>query len=101
MYVVCVSVLVKPENVEDFKEAVLVNARETRKEPANVRFDVLQGEDDRARFFLYEVYRDGESFRAHQETEHYLAWRETVKDWMAEPRRGVKYRSLFPEQKDW
>lgn len=58
MYVVCVTVHVAPEHVESFIQATLENARESRKEPGNVRFDVLQAEADPAQFFLYEVYRE-------------------------------------------
>ncbi|MHA2075336.1 MAG: putative quinol monooxygenase, partial [Candidatus Hodarchaeales archaeon] len=42
MFVACVSVFVKPEYREAFIEASLENARNTRKEPKNLRFDVLQ-----------------------------------------------------------
>src|SRR5262249_9602144 len=41
MYVVCVSVHVKPEFTERFLEATLDNARYTRKEPVNMLFDVV------------------------------------------------------------
>ena len=33
---------------------------------------------------------------AHKETGHYLAWRDAVKDMMAEPRSAIKYNNLFP-----
>jgi len=101
MYVVCVRVHVKPEHAAAFAAAILENARGTRREPGNVRFDVLREESDPARFFLYEVYRSADDFAAHQKTPHYLAWRERVTDWMAEPRLGVKHTSLFPADADW
>jgi len=101
MYVVCVRVKVKPERVEEFLSAILDNARGTRQEPGNLRFDVLREEADATRFFLYEVYRTPEDFAAHQKTLHYLAWRDRVQDWMAEPRVGVKHTSLFPPDRDW
>lgn len=101
MYVVCVSVHVKPEAVEPFTAAILDNARHTRREPGNVRFDVLQQEQDPARFTLVEVYRTTDDFAAHQKTAHYLRWRETVADWMAEPRVGTRHRSLFPADAEW
>lgn len=96
MYVVCVSVWVKPENEKDFIEATRVNYEGTRKEEGNVRFDVLQGADDPTRFFLYEVYRDEDAFHTHHESPHYLTWKSAVADWMAKPRQGVKHNSLFP-----
>ena len=95
MYVVCVSVRVRPEFDEPFVGATLENARNTRKEPGNLRFDVLRREDDPHRFFLYEVYRDKEGFARHQQTDHYLRWRDTVKDWMAESRVGLKHLPVF------
>ena len=101
MYVVCVRVRVKPDRVGDFTSAILENARGTRQEPGNVRFDVLREEADPTRFFLYEVYRSADDFAAHQKTPHYLAWREKAADWMAEPRVGVKHESVFPTDADW
>ena len=97
MYVVCVHVHVKPENREEFIRASLENASNTVNEPGNLRFDVLQQADDPNRFMLYEVYRDSSAMDAHKETAHYATWRDTVADWMAEPRQGVKHESLFPE----
>ena len=56
--------------------------------------DVVQELDDPTRFVLVEVYRDADAAAAHKQTAHYAAWRDTVADLMAEPRRGVKYRAL-------
>src|SRR5262245_18354265 len=95
MYVVCVSIQVKPEHVEEFIPATLDNARNTRQEPGNVRFDVIKAEDDPRRFFLDEVYYTKEDFAAHQQTAHYATWRDTVQDWMAQPRQGTRYHTLF------
>jgi autoinducer 2-degrading protein len=101
MYVVCVTVFTKDGRGDDFVKATLDNARNTRNEPGNVRFDVLRCHDDANRFFLYEVYRAEGDFRDHQVTEHYLRWRKNVADWMAQPRQGVKHDSLYPEQDGW
>ncbi len=97
MFVVCIFVHVKPENRDAFLEATLENARNTVAEPGNLRFDVNQQDDDPNRFMLYEVYRDEDGMKAHKQTPHYEKWRETVADWMAEPRRGVGHTGLFPE----
>ncbi len=101
MYVVCVTVQVKSGMTEPFTEATLENARNTRQEPGNHRFDILRCEEDTNRFFLYEVYRQKEDFAAHQKTEHYLRWRETVVNMMAAPRQGVKHFSVFPGSGEW
>ena len=101
MFVVSVTIFVTPDHVDEFTQATLDNARNTRQEPDNVRFDVHQAQDDPTRFLLYEVYRGPDDFKAHQQTEHYLRWRETVQDWMAKPREGVKHASIFPEDENW
>jgi len=62
-----------------------------------LRFDILQMADTPNQFILYEAYRDADAAAAHKKTAHYLAWKETVADWMASPREGVHYVGLFPE----
>jgi autoinducer 2-degrading protein len=95
VYVVSVTVFVKPEFVSAFIEASLDNARNSRREPGNVRWDFCQAEDDPTRFLLYEAYHAKEDFAKHQQTPHYLRWKDAVTDWMAQPRQGVKHHSIF------
>ena len=97
MNIVLVHVHVKPEFVEAFKQASLENASNSVKEEGVARFDVIQQTDDPTRFILVEVYKSIEASAAHKETAHYLKWRDTVADMMAEPRQGVKYINIFPE----
>jgi autoinducer 2-degrading protein len=97
MFVVCVTVTVHAEDAAAFLEATLENARATRSEPGNVRFDVLRAIDSPNRFFFYEAYTSEDGLRAHQQTAHYLAWRERVASMMAEPRVGVKHLSVLPD----
>jgi autoinducer 2-degrading protein len=96
MYTVCVHVRVVPGKEEAFLSATLPNARATRQEPGNLRFDVLRSRGEPDRFLLYEVYRDEAGMAAHKETTHYVQWRDEVAGWMAEPRQGVKYDLLDP-----
>ncbi|HKK04288.1 MAG TPA: antibiotic biosynthesis monooxygenase [Gammaproteobacteria bacterium] len=96
MHVTLVYVRVKPEYVGQFIEATRANHEASVEEPGNLRFDVMQSDEDPTRFVLYEAYRTAEDARAHKDTAHYLAWREQVADWMAEPRQGVVYRGLLP-----
>lgn len=95
MYVVSVTVWVKEEFVKRFQEATLDNARNTRREPGNLRFDISQAEEEPGRFLLYECYQRKEDFAAHQQSAHYLRWKQAVADWMAQPRQGVKHHSVF------
>jgi (4S)-4-hydroxy-5-phosphonooxypentane-2,3-dione isomerase len=93
MIVTCVYVHVKREHVDDFIEATARNQEGSVREPENLRFDVLQAADDPARFLLYEAYASEEAAARHKQMDHYLTWRDRVADWMAEPRKGVRYRS--------
>lgn len=97
MQVTIVHVQVKSENIADFIEACRLNHEASVQEQGNARFDVLQSADDPARFILYEAYATAIDAAAHKQTAHYLAWREKVADWMAEPRQGVPYNRLFPK----
>ena len=99
MYVVSVTVMVKPDNIQDFIEATKNNAQNSWNEPGCIRFDVSQLIDNSAQFLLYEVYESEDAFKAHQQTEHYLTWRAAVADWMAEPRKGLKHTNLFFTEK--
>ena len=101
MLIVHVHVQVKPECVESFRAASVENARHSVQESGIARFDVLQQSDDPTRFVLVEAYRTDDAPARHKETAHYAKWRDTVADMMAEPRRSVKYRNLFPNDAGW
>jgi quinol monooxygenase YgiN len=101
MLIVLVHIKVKPECIEQFKQASLENAKASIKEPGIARFDVIQQQDDPTRFVLVEVYRSVEATAAHKETDHYKKWRDAVADMMAEPRFNVKYSNIFPQDSEW
>ena len=101
LHVVQVSVQVRPECVDAFKEVTLANAAESLREPGVVRFDILQRKDDPCRFMLVEAYRSLDAPMAHKETSHYQAWRDTVADMMAMPRQSVVYRNVWPSDERW
>jgi len=100
MLIVHVSVRVKPECVEAFMQASLENARHSLQEPGIARFDVLQRQDDPARFVLVEAYRTDDAPAKHKETAHYAQWRDTVAPMMAEPRTSLKYSGVFPDDQN-
>ena len=101
MFVVQVQVLVKPDSVEQFKRATIENARNSMNEPGVARFDVLQQLDDETRFVLVEVYREPVDADRHKQTAHYQLWRDRVANMMAEPRAGVRYANVFPDDLGW
>ena len=101
MYIVLVHIKVKSEYVEAFSQASLRNAKHSIQEPGIARFDVIQETEDPTRFILIEVYQTPDDQLRHRETKHYQLWRDTVADMMEEPRQGIKYRNLFPEDGKW
>ena len=100
MYVTIVHVSVKPENIAAFKAACRLNHQSSIQEPGNLRFDVLQSTEKPTQFVLYEAYKTPQHAAAHKETAHYQTWRETVADWMIEPRQGITYCGLYPTEND-
>ncbi len=101
MLIVHVHVWVKPEFVEAFKAATIENASASLNEPGVARFDVVQQQDDPAKFILVEVYRSAEAAAAHKETPHYAKWRDAVAPMMAQPRSSVKFTNVFPGDEGW
>ncbi len=101
MIVTCVYVNVKPEVADEFINATVANHNESVKEPGNLRFDFIRQADDPGRFMLYEAYESEEAAADHKNTSHYQKWRDTVKDFMAEPRYGIKYNIISPDREKW
>ncbi len=101
MIVVHVQVHVVPEQVEAFRDATLINARASVREPGIARFDVLQRSDDPTRFVLVEVYRSAEAPARHKETAHYQLWRDTVAPMMVTPRASIRLDNVFPDDAGW
>lgn len=89
MIATLVFVDVKPENVEAFKKITNYNHKNSRLEEGNIRFDVLQSNEDATKFVLYEVFEDEKATAAHKTTAHYLKWRAEVEPYMASPRRAI------------
>ena len=101
MQIVLVHAHVKPEFVEAFKQASIENASNSVQEEGIARFDVIQQADEPTHFILVEVYKPAEAPAAHKATAHYARWRDTVAEMMAEPRQGIKYLNIFPNDENW
>lgn len=101
MLILVVSIHVKPESVEAFRQATIENGTNSRREPGIARFDFVQQKDDPTRFLLIEVYRDAAAQAAHKETAHYNAWAAKTADMFAEPRTRQNYVSVDPGDGGW
>ena len=58
MYVLVVTIKLKPENVDVWMQKAREDQGGTRKEPGCRQFDILVDPNDRTRVLLYEVYDD-------------------------------------------
>jgi autoinducer 2-degrading protein len=96
MHVMLVHVYVKPEAITDFIEASRLNHEGSTAERGNRRFDILQDAADPGHFVLYESYVSEADAKAHKQTAHYAAWRDTVAELMVRPREGLPFVGLFP-----
>ncbi|MBN2813637.1 MAG: antibiotic biosynthesis monooxygenase [Bacteroidales bacterium] len=97
-----VHVWVKPEFIDAFVEATIENHKQSVKEPGNLRFDILRDATDPAKFVLYEAYMSDKDLAEHKNTAHYQQWRDTVADWMAQPRQGIRHDVVFPtDRSQW
>jgi autoinducer 2-degrading protein len=101
MHILHVHCHVKPEHLEEFKQATMINAAKSRQEAGVARFDVIQQTDDPTRFILMEAYRSAEGHASHKETEHYNTWNAAVADWLFEPRSRAVHRNISPPDQDW
>jgi quinol monooxygenase YgiN len=101
LHIALVNAHVRPERVEDFRQATTLNATESRKEAGVVRFDVVQESEDPTRFVLIEVFRSPAAAASHRETAHYQRWRDAVAEMMAEPRTNKKYVNVSPDDAGW
>ena len=97
MHMIMVRLEVKPERVDDFLKLVTFNASESRKEPGNLRFDVVRSVDNPTRFALYEVYRDDAAVQAHRATSHFAKWRAEIEGLLVTPRISELFTSVIPE----
>jgi (4S)-4-hydroxy-5-phosphonooxypentane-2,3-dione isomerase len=76
MFVLVVSLRVKPGKDRQFLAAIEANAAASRRdEPGCRRFDVLRDNDDPQRYLLYELYDDEAAFQAHRAMPHFPVWR--------------------------
>ncbi len=96
MYVTLVELHIKEADLERFLTAVKRNHEASVREPGNLRFDVLQRQDDPTRFLLYEAYRSREDAEAHRATAHFKAWQATAPAWFASPRQATVFNGLLP-----
>jgi autoinducer 2-degrading protein len=90
---IIVKIQVKAECVDEFKKITFYNSENARREPGNLRFDVIADDGNPSLFFLYEIYKSDEAIAYHRTTEHYKKWADAIAKmtdgervkWLGEP----------------
>ncbi|KZO89866.1 hypothetical protein CALVIDRAFT_543188 [Calocera viscosa TUFC12733] len=82
-YVVLATLHVNPAKADTFERAFRPFVASNRQEPGCVKFDVTVTED-RGEWFMYEVYKDEEAFRAHCDAPHHVAFHKLARE-VADP----------------
>lgn len=89
---------IKPEFIEEYRVAILEDARQSVKEPGILSFEVLQDHKDPSHFSLIEVYQDMEAREKHLQTPWFLKFKATVTDnqMFSKQSIGEEFDLIFP-----
>ncbi|TDG06211.1 antibiotic biosynthesis monooxygenase [Paraburkholderia guartelaensis] len=79
------SITPKPEHVAEVEALMRDMVAHTRKEPGNLRYDLLRRADGAPGFYLYETYVDEAAVQAHRDSAHFVAYRAKIGAWVTEP----------------
>lgn len=103
MYVLLVTLKIKPEHREEFiKAAIELDAKgSVETEPGAFRFDVIADDADPNTIHYYEVYRDRAAFAEHQRSEHFARYRDLTQPWLAAPTVVSRGDALYPPDEKW
>ena len=97
MEILMVRIRVKPQHLEDYIREMIADAEgSVLHEPGCRRFDIIQDVDEPTKLGLCEVYNDAAAVEDHLSRPHFLKWRETSADWVAEGIGVSKCRLIFP-----
>ena len=83
MFVITVDFEIKSEFVNEFRNRVLQQAKDSlNNEKKCFTFDVSFDEKNTNKVFLYEIYQDKDAFDYHLKSDHYLSFDKDVKNWV-------------------
>lgn len=70
----------RPDAVDRLRALLDGMLAPSRAEPGNLRYDLWQDQSQPGRFFLDELYVDGEALAAHRATPHFQAYLAVIND---------------------
>ncbi len=101
MYMRVVSMRIKPEQVEIFKQASVPGIEALLAEPGVVSSALLQQVDDPTHFYFIEAYTSREAFEAHMQSACFLDWQQAVAPLLAREMEAVAYAPVYPPEDEW
>ena len=105
MYIVNVPIQIAEGFKEQFVAGIKENASHAQNdEPGCLQFNVIQDANDNNRIWVYEVYKDEEAFAAHQQSPHYLKFRDMADEWRADTSAqgaGRGCTNIWPPDNEW
>jgi autoinducer 2-degrading protein len=102
VYAILGIITVKPEHLSEFVEHVRAHARNSRREPGCLRYDVLQDRSDPHTICLYEVFRTEADLATHREQEYYKRWMAMSRDWRDTTSYSRRVLDpLYPPDDEW
>jgi autoinducer 2-degrading protein len=75
-----IHITMKPDRADEFLKIAEEDARESAKEPGNLRFEIYRQDEDPLKLVVLEMYRDQAALDAHRATAYVAAWRQAVND---------------------
>lgn len=89
MFALSVFLEVSPEHIEDFKQAALRHAANSKNnESGCLAFEVFQAPDNPARFFFYECYTDRKAVEeVHNKADYFARFGQTTGAWIVSKER--------------
>ena len=95
MFLVLVTLMVKPEFLDAFLVATLEMAHESLKEMGTRRFEVIRQENDPTRFVMFQTLNSHADQASHLKTPHVLHWLDLVTPMLSQPLEMDSYTQLF------
>lgn len=98
MFAMLVEINIKEGKEQEFLDVFERNHIGTRKEPGNLRFDVLRDPEIRTRFYAYEVYVNEQALEEHRKTPHYHRCVQELENIMTGSRSKKIFEWILPEK---
>ena len=97
MYVITVTFTVSSQHLDEFRVAMVDQARASlENEPDCIRFDVATDPDDATVLFLYELYSDEAAFEAHLGSAHFERFNAITSAWVTKGKGNLLPSAVTP-----